>query len=127
MEVALAVFTHVSDGRREVVLLAVPEVSDPDVSAVGALGQRTFLGPAVRHGQQYAWPDSTALTQEPLAESGPAIGRDMWKPGTEWTITRSNLGSLQVTYNGLPLYFFSGDQTAGDSNGVYTGWRAVNP
>jgi predicted lipoprotein with Yx(FWY)xxD motif len=43
------------------------------------------------------------------------------------TITRSDDGSLQVTYNGLPLYFFSGDHAAGDSNGVYTGWEAVKP
>jgi predicted lipoprotein with Yx(FWY)xxD motif len=42
------------------------------------------------------------------------------------TITRDD-GSLQVTYNGLPLYFFSGDTKPGDSNGVYTGWAAVTP
>jgi len=42
------------------------------------------------------------------------------------TITRDD-GSLQVTYNGLPLYFFSGDSAAGDSNGVYPGWSAVKP
>jgi predicted lipoprotein with Yx(FWY)xxD motif len=46
--------------------------------------------------------------------------------GTLATITRDD-GSLQVTYNGLPLYFFSGDQAAGDAKGVYTNWEAVAP
>ena len=32
------------------------------------------------------------------------------------TITRQD-GSMQVTYNGHPLYYFSGDQAAGDTNG----------
>ena len=43
------------------------------------------------------------------------------------TITRSDDGSLQVTYNGLPLYFFVGDHAKGDLNGVYTDWSAVKP
>jgi predicted lipoprotein with Yx(FWY)xxD motif len=32
------------------------------------------------------------------------------------TITRDD-GSTQVTYNGAPLYYFAGDEAAGDSNG----------
>lgn len=48
--------------------------------------------------------------------------------GTVGTITRTDSnGALQVTYNGLPLYFFSGDAAVGDSNGIYTGWSAVKP
>jgi predicted lipoprotein with Yx(FWY)xxD motif len=38
-------------------------------------------------------------------------------------------GTLQVTYNGHPLYHFSGDQTAGDTNGQGIGgiWFVVSP
>jgi len=47
--------------------------------------------------------------------------------GTLGTITRTDDGTIQVTYNGLPLYFFKGDSAPGDSNGVYTNWEAVTP
>jgi predicted lipoprotein with Yx(FWY)xxD motif len=47
--------------------------------------------------------------------------------GTLATITRDDNGALQVTYNGLPLYFFKGDSAPGDANGVYTNWEAVKP
>jgi predicted lipoprotein with Yx(FWY)xxD motif len=46
--------------------------------------------------------------------------------GTLGTITRDD-GSLQVTYNGLPLYFFANDKAPGDANGVYANWEAVKP
>ena len=41
-------------------------------------------------------------------------------------ITRDD-GSLQVTYKGLPLYFFHSDSKPGDTNGNYTGWSLVKP
>jgi predicted lipoprotein with Yx(FWY)xxD motif len=42
------------------------------------------------------------------------------------TITRDD-GTLQVTYNGLPLYFFINDKAPGDANGIYPNWEAVKP
>jgi predicted lipoprotein with Yx(FWY)xxD motif len=47
--------------------------------------------------------------------------------GTLGTITREDDGTLQVTYNGLPLYFFKNDAAVGDLNGVYENWEAVAP
>lgn len=47
--------------------------------------------------------------------------------GTLATITREDNGALQVTYNGLPLYFFKNDAEPGDLNGVYENWETVAP
>jgi predicted lipoprotein with Yx(FWY)xxD motif len=66
------------------------------------------------------WP---ALT---VAAGGSPIAGD-GVTGKLATITRTDDGTLQVTYNGMPLYFFSGDPPPGDSNGVYTNWAAVKP
>jgi predicted lipoprotein with Yx(FWY)xxD motif len=43
------------------------------------------------------------------------------------TITRTDNGAIQVTYNGLPLYFFKNDKAPGDLNGVYENWVTVKP
>jgi len=43
------------------------------------------------------------------------------------TITRPDDGTLQVTYNGLPLYFYQSDKAPGDTNGSYPNWNLVKP
>ena len=68
-----------------------------------------------------------ASTWPPLTvPAGSTPTGDTGVTGKLATITRDD-GTVQVTYNGLPLYFFSGDKKAGDANGIYTNWQAVKP
>ena len=65
------------------------------------------------------WPAYTVNSaEEAVADSG--------VEGTLGVITRSD-GSLQVTHNGKPLYFFIGDQNPGDATGDGAGgvWYVV--
>ena len=65
------------------------------------------------------WP---ALT---VADGGtPSAGSGV--NGKLGTIKRDD-GTTQVTYNGLPLYFFANDKAPGDTNGIYAQWEAVKP
>ncbi len=66
------------------------------------------------------WPPLLASGQ---VEAGEGI--DATKLGT---LTRED-GSIQVTYNGHPLYYFAGDAQPGDTNGHQKGgrWFLVTP
>ncbi len=65
-----------------------------------------------------AWP---ALT----ISAGATPTGDATVTGQLGTIVRADNGQTQVTYNGLPLYFFQNDKAPGDTNGIYTNWEAV--
>jgi predicted lipoprotein with Yx(FWY)xxD motif len=68
-----------------------------------------------------AWPPLVvAAGQSPTAGDGVTGKLDV--------ITRQD-GSRQVTYNGLPLYYFASDSKPGDTNGQDVGdvWYVVHP
>jgi len=56
-----------------------------------------------------SWPPFTL-------DAGETVKGGSGVSGTFTTVTRSD-GGMQVVYNGHPLYYFSGDQAAGDTNG----------
>jgi predicted lipoprotein with Yx(FWY)xxD motif len=62
-----------------------------------------------------AWPPYTVSATAALS-----LTADPGTAGKIATIKRAN-GSLQVTYRGLPLYFFAGDAKPGDTKGEAVG------
>jgi predicted lipoprotein with Yx(FWY)xxD motif len=56
------------------------------------------------------WPAYTVAAGTPLTV-GPGV------TGTLGTITRADNGATQLTYNGMPLYFFVQDTALGDATG----------
>jgi predicted lipoprotein with Yx(FWY)xxD motif len=68
------------------------------------------------------WPPYTVS-----AEVAASLTADPGITGKISTITRAD-GSIQVTYRGLPLYFYTGDAKAGDTNGeAVDGFTEVAP
>ena len=70
---------------------------------------------------------SCAGTWPPLLESGGALpGESAGVTGKLGTITRPD-GKVQITYDGMPLYTYSGDSQAGQANGqgIQGVWFAV--
>lgn len=69
------------------------------------------------------WPPYTVP-----ADMATALNLQASVTGAAATILRAD-GTYQVTYNGKPLYFYSGDATSGDTNGQGIGgvWSVVQP
>ena len=74
---------------------------------------------AIDGGCATTWPQVTI-------PGGKSLSSGRGKFGKLATIKRGD-GTLQVTYNGHPLYFFSGNSAPGDTNGVYGSWNTVKP
>jgi predicted lipoprotein with Yx(FWY)xxD motif len=71
---------------------------------------------------------SCATTWPPLLLTEGAKVRGSGVTGKLAQLTRSD-GTVQVTYNGAPLYFYMGDHGAGDTNGqgVSASWSPATP
>lgn len=74
--------------------------------------------------------DKCATNWPPLlVDSADALVSGVNLPGTWNTITRTDTDKLQVTYNGMPLYYWKDDVAIGDSTGEGVGqvWYVVAP
>ena len=71
--------------------------------------------------------DQCAVAWPPLMTDAPPSSPDALAAGLG-TTTRND-GGLQVTYNGMPLYYWQKDQKPGDTTGQNVGgvWFVVNP
>lgn len=78
-------------------------------------GQALYLF-AADHGGRSACSGACAAAWPPLKTTGPPKAAGGAKAGKLATTSRPD-GSKQVTYGGHPLYTFTGDTTAGDTNG----------
>ena len=120
------------------------EAASPEAEATVEVTELTGFGPGLYGGEsgmtvytftkdvkdsgKSACTGGCVATWPPLtvpAGSTPTAGDGV--TGTLGTITREDDGTLQVTYNGLPLYFFKNDKAPGDLNGVYENWETVKP
>lgn len=70
------------------------------------------------------WPPYTI----PASEASTTLGNGAGVTGLTGIITRTD-GTLQITYNNIPLYFYSKDQAVGDTTGQGVGgtWSVVSP
>lgn len=119
--------TDATDGAAETATVAVPVTGEMDVqvSDTAEFGQilvdgegmslYIFMNDTQDNGTSTCT-DACAGVWPPLTVDGdPAAGEGV--DGTMLsTITRDD-GSTQVTYNGWPLYLYTGDTAAGDTNG----------
>ena len=69
-----------------------------------------------QHGESSSCNDECAVDWPPLLSQGSPIAGEGVDSTMLGTVTRAD-GSLQVTYNGWPLYRFQGDTTLGETNG----------
>jgi predicted lipoprotein with Yx(FWY)xxD motif len=65
----------------------------------------------------------TAHGYRPLAPR-PGLRQPPLLPGHLGTVTRPD-GTTQVTYNGWPLYEYTGDHAPGDTNGTSSHWQVI--
>jgi predicted lipoprotein with Yx(FWY)xxD motif len=103
--------------------VAVRNIGGSNILVDGASGMTLYVFASdVANNGKSACSGGCATTWPPLTVAKgttPTAGNGAG--GTLATITRDD-GTIQVTYNGLPLHHYSGDTAPGDTNGNYPGW-----
>ena len=112
-EAAAPSSSHAASGAATVSLAAISGI--PRKALVGSNGRTLYLFQGDMHGTSTcagacaaAWPPDT-VTGTPQAGSGVS-------QALLGTITRAD-GTMQLTYNGHPLYYFTADTAAGTAHG----------
>jgi predicted lipoprotein with Yx(FWY)xxD motif len=120
---------------------AAPAMVTPSGPATVNLSQNATLGAFLVDSQSMTLyiflkdtPNTSACTAAcaakwpPLLTNGAPVGGTGVTPSMLGTTTRAD-GSVQVTYNSWPLYYFAGDKAAGDTNGMGLAnvWYVINP
>lgn len=96
--------------------------------ALAAAGGKTLYMLTADTGGSSTCTGGCAETWPPLLGDGAQVNAGAGVTGTFGTTTRDD-GSQQVTHNGQPLYYYSGDQAAGDATGQGVGgvWSIAPP
>ncbi len=120
---------------------AASTVAAPGGAATVDLGQNSALGSFLVDASNmtlYVYAKDSANTSTctatcatnwpPLLTNGAPVAGSGVTESLLGTITRPD-GSMQVTYNGLPLYHFAGDKVAGDTKGegIKSVWSVIDP
>jgi predicted lipoprotein with Yx(FWY)xxD motif len=108
-----------------------PAVMVADAGALGpvltdAAGRTLYRFTRDTAGESTCYNACAAAWPPLLVDAAPAAPADL--PGALGTTARTD-GATQVTYNGQPLYYYSGDANPGDANGQGVGgvWFVVAP
>jgi predicted lipoprotein with Yx(FWY)xxD motif len=115
-------------GSGQVDVIAVAQDAKLGAILTGEAGKTLYVLTKDTSGVSTCAGDCAATWPPFTLETGETVQGGAGATGTLATMTRAD-GGTQVTYNGAPLYYFSGDTSAGTTNGQSVGgvWYTVAP
>lgn len=111
--------------------VSTAQSSDYGTYLVDSDGMSLYLFTTDVQGEKSTCYDACATAWPPLLTDGETMAEGSAMADMLGTIERKD-GTMQVTYNGWPLYYFVKDKAAGDTagqdlHGFGGGWYLVNP
>jgi predicted lipoprotein with Yx(FWY)xxD motif len=106
--------------------LATRDASDLGIILTDQSGRTLYMYTQDDVGISTCYQGCAAAWPPLMAQPDPVLPSSL--PGVIGTTSRTD-GGLQVTYNGMPLYYWAKDQKPGDTTGQNVGgvWFVVNP